>query len=59
MISALQVDLRLLFDAVVDNRIEPVALADWRNGTSHLEKLFDFMLCCQVHVQAELHSKDL
>jgi hypothetical protein len=28
MISALQVDLRLLFDAVVDNHIEPIAFAD-------------------------------
>jgi len=33
VISALQVDLRLLFNAVVDNRIEPIAIANWRNRT--------------------------
>jgi hypothetical protein len=32
MISGLQVDLRLLFDAVVDNHIEPIAFANRRNS---------------------------
>jgi len=52
MISALQVDLRLLFDAVVDDRIDRVAFADRRNGTRRaiIEQLFNFILRCQIDV---------
>jgi hypothetical protein len=32
VIAALEINLRLLFDAVVDNGIETVAFANWRNG---------------------------
>ena len=32
VIAALELNLRLLFDAVVDNGIETVAFANWRNG---------------------------
>jgi hypothetical protein len=35
MISALQVNLGLIIDAVVDHRIEPIAFAGWRNRTAH------------------------
>ena len=32
VVSALEIDLRLLFDAVIDNGIEAVAFANWRNS---------------------------
>jgi len=35
VISALQIDVRLIFDAVVDNSMETVAFANWRNGAWH------------------------
>ena len=61
VIAALEINLRLLFDAVVDNGIETVAFANWRNGAWHavIEQLFDFVLGCQINVQAELHSEVL
>jgi hypothetical protein len=61
VISALQIDVRLIFDAVVDNSIETVAFANWRNGAWHavLEQLFDFMLGRQIDVQAELYPEVL
>jgi hypothetical protein len=35
VVSALEIDLRLLFDAVIDNGIEAVAFANWRNSAGH------------------------
>ena len=35
VVSALEIDLWLLFDAVIDNSIEAVAFANWRNGARH------------------------
>ena len=35
VVSALEIDLRLLFDAVIYNSIEAVAFPSWRNGAGH------------------------
>jgi hypothetical protein len=35
VVSALEIDLRLPFDAVIDNSLEAVAFANWRNGAGH------------------------
>jgi hypothetical protein len=35
VVSALEIDLWLLFHAVIDNGIEAVAFANWRNGARH------------------------
>jgi hypothetical protein len=56
VISALEIDLRLPFDAVIDNSLEAVTFANWRNGARYavIEQLFDLVLGCQVNIQAEL-----
>jgi hypothetical protein len=35
VVSALEIDLWLLFDAVIDNSLEAVAFSNWRNGARH------------------------
>ena len=35
VIAALQVNLGLILDALVDHRIEPISFAGWRNRTAH------------------------
>src|SRR5690349_6823960 len=35
VVAALKIDLGLLFDTVIDNSIEAVAFANWRNGARH------------------------
>ena len=35
VVSTLEIDVRLLFDAVIDNSLEAVAFANWRNGARH------------------------
>jgi hypothetical protein len=56
VVSALEIDLRLPFDAVIDNSLEAVAFANWRNGARYavIEQFFDLVLGCQVDIQAEL-----
>src|ERR1700730_11500555 len=56
VVSALEKDLRLLLDAVVDNEVQPVTLSDGGNGASRavLKQIFDLTLCRQVDVIAEL-----
>ena len=56
MIAALQVDLRLVFDTVVDHRIKPITLTGRRNraGPTVIEQFFDFVLGGELDIQAEL-----
>jgi hypothetical protein len=55
VITALQVDLRLCLDAVVDNDIKPIALAGRRNGalSAVFEQLLNFLLGCQSNIEAK------
>ena len=61
VVSALEIDLRLPFDAVIDNSLEAVAFANWRNGARYavIEQFLDLVLGCQVNIQAQLHSEVL
>src|SRR4029077_6830199 len=59
VVSALEIDLRLPFDAVIDNGLEAVSFANWRNSAQYavIEQLSDLVLGCQVNIQAELHPE--
>src|SRR6476620_6523868 len=59
VVSALEIDLRLFFDAVIDNGIKAVAFSNWRNGAGHavIEQIFDLVLSCKVNIQAELRPE--
>jgi hypothetical protein len=56
MISTLQIDIRLILNAVVDHGIEPIAFTGWRNCTGHavIEQFLDLVLGRQIDIRAEL-----
>jgi len=55
VIAALQIDLWLALYAVVDDNVEPIALARGgdRAGSAVIEQLFNFMFCRQIDVKAK------
>ncbi len=55
VIAALQIDLGLPRYAVVDDNVEPIALARRRDGarSTVLEQLFNFMFSRQIDVKAK------
>ena len=59
VITTLQVHLCLFLDAVVDNNVEPIALAGRRDGavSAVLEQLFNFMFSRQIDVKAKPHPE--
>ena len=59
MVAAFTIELRLLIDAAVDDHIEPVALAERRNGAANTigEDLSDLVLARQPDALAEVSSE--
>src|SRR5262249_10584727 len=56
MVAGFQIDLRLHVEAVIDNQIKAVALADWRNGavSAILEQWVDLPLAGEIGRLAKL-----
>ena len=59
VIAALEIDLGLLVNAVVDQRVQAVAFADGGDGAAHavLEQFFDLEFRRQPDIIAELPSE--
>ena len=59
VIAALEKHLGLLLDAVVDDQVEAIALADGGDGAAHavLEQIFDLAFAGEIDVVAKLPSE--
>ncbi len=59
VVASLQVDFWLLLDAVVDNSVEPIALADGGNGAAGavFEQLFNLVFSSKIDIKAKPHRE--
>ena len=59
VIAALHIDLRLVLDAIIDDNIQCVAIANRRDGaiSAVSEQLSDLVFAGQVNIITELHSQ--
>ncbi len=59
VIAAFHVDLRLFSDAVIDDSIQRVAIANWGNSAADAvpEQLSDLVFAGQADIITELHSQ--